>query len=281
MFAVSEPLNYGSEILLPHVTKILSYLHRRATVANSKKRKSGGLAPRELAVLSRISEMVTDPEPSLALLQLIVPLCIRKAQRGCGDGILVPLLTTLENLLRCITPPENLALQLTPMFSTVTGRQSRQILCSIMFRLVDKNEARIASDLNSWDPRRLEDPNYEKRISAFTDVTKSEEISLELGLLVIHNCYYTLKTEKDISLRDCSSHCLQTVCPQLAHKFSQDPHRRTLVMERTIMELLRRGVRDKNETVQEEILALLGVMVRKCGELHPTLRDLQVWQWSK
>ncbi|KAF4529008.1 hypothetical protein B566_EDAN017120, partial [Ephemera danica] len=97
---LSEPLNYGSEILLPHVTQLLSYLHRRAAVATSKKRKSGGLNPRELAVLSRISEMVTDPASSLALLELIVPLCLRKSQLGCGDSTLGPLLITLENLLR-------------------------------------------------------------------------------------------------------------------------------------------------------------------------------------
>lgn len=274
--SVSEPLNYGSQLLLPHVPALLAYLQRRATLASAKKKAKGGLSPRDLSVLARVSELVTEPEPSLALLKLIIPLCVRKAQRGSGDNTLTPLLSTTVNLLRCIENPQQFTLQMAPLFSAANGRQSRQLICSILFTLLHKNDAKIISDLNSWDKKRIDEPDFDRRINSFSKVTKLDDVNLELGIIVIHNCFYSIKVEKDISLRDCASHCLQTLCPKLAEKYASVPESKTLVLERTVMDILRRGVRDKNENVQHEMLGLLGVMVRRCAELHPTLRDLQV-----
>lgn len=203
-------------------------------------------------------------------------MCTRKGQRGAGDSNLVPLLTTADNLLRHINNPQQFTLQIAPLLSSATGRQSRQIICSILFILLPKSEAKVINHLNSWDKKRLDEPDYERRINAYSNITKSDEISLELGLMVIHNCFYCIKHEKDASLRDCASHCLQVLCPMMAFEYAEMPEKRTLVLERTVMEVLRRGVRDKNELVQHEMLGLLGVMVRKCAQLHPTLKDLEV-----
>lgn len=274
LLAVKEPLNYGSQLLLPHVPRVLAYLQRRATAVCSSKKAM--LNPRELNVLSRVSELVTDVVASLALLEIILPLCARKAQRGAGDATLVPLLTTAENLLRRVPAAEQYVTQVTPMFSSAAGRQSRQLLCAVLFLLLPKSQAKLVSDLNAWDARKVDEPHFERRISAFSAATKMEDVGLELGLLVIHNCFHALRTEKDISLRDCASHCLRVLCPRLARRYAAQPAVRTLVLERTVMEILRRGVRDKDEAVQHEMLGLLGEMTRKCGDLHPALRDLQV-----
>ncbi|CAB3374755.1 Hypothetical predicted protein [Cloeon dipterum] len=272
-------LNYGSQLLFPHVPELLAYLHRRVDLASTKMKAKGGLSERDLVILARVSELVFDPEPSLSLLRLVLPLAAKKASLGSGDKNLEPLLSTTASLLRRIENPRQFVLQIAPLFSSVNGRSSRDRLCQMVFsrviNLIDEAEAKVVCDLNAWDPRLIEEPDFEKRISAFSKVKEMDGCSIEFFLMIIHSSFHTLKAEKDRSLKDCASLCLQILCPKLAKRFADQPELRSLVMERTVMEIIRRGVRSKNEDLQQEVLGLLGVMVRECPELHPTLKDLQ------
>jgi U3 small nucleolar RNA-associated protein 20 len=272
-------LNHGSKLLFPHVSELLSYLHRRVALANIKLKAKGGLNEKDLTILSRVSEFVVDPVSSLSLLRLVLPLVYKKANLGSGDKTLEPLLSTILFLLRRVEDPQQFSLQIAPLFGSVMGRASRDKLCQIVFsrkvNILTHEEAKVVCDLNAWDGRHIDDPDFEKRISAFSQLKNMDDSSVIFFLMVIHSSFHTLKAITDLSLRDCASHCLQTVCPKLSKKYADDPEKRCLVMERTTMEIIRKGVRDKNESVQEEILGLLGVMVRECGQLHPTLRDLQ------
>jgi len=272
-------LNYGSKLLLPHVGDLLNYLHRRVALANVKLKAKGGLGDRDLVILSRVSELVFDPASSLSLLRLVLPLASKKAALGAGDKTLEPLLSTISCLLRRIENPRQFCLQIAPLFGSVLGRGSRDRLCQLVFsraiNLVEEVEAKVVCDLNAWDRRHVDDPDFEKRISSFALIKTMDDASVPFFLMVIHSSFHTLKAIKDLSLRDCASLCLQTVCPKLSKKYAEDPETRSLVMERTTLEIIRKGIKDKNESVQEEILGLLGVMVRECGHLHPTLKDLQ------
>ncbi|XP_059468867.1 small subunit processome component 20 homolog [Neocloeon triangulifer] len=272
-------LNYGSKLILPHVADLLNYLHKRVSLASTKLKAKGGLSDRDLVILARVSELVYDPELSLSLLRLVLPLAAKKASLGTGDRTLEPLLSTASFLLRRIDNPRQFTLQIAPLFGSVQGRASRDRLSQIVFsrviNLIDEEEAKVVCDLNSWDGRHIDEPDFEKRINSFTQIKNMDQASVPFFLMVIHSSFHTLKAVKDLSLKDCASLCLQTVCPKLAKRFANDPENRTIVMERTTMEIIRKGLRDKNEELQHELLCLLGVMVRECGQLHPTLRDLQ------
>lgn len=273
-------LNYGSRLLFPHISDLLKYLHRKVSLASSKLKAKGGLGERDLIILARVSELVSDPQLSLSLLRLVLPLTAKKANLGSGDKTLEPLLSTASFLLRRIEDPGQFCLQVAPLFGSTVGRQSRDRLCQIVFsrviNLLSENEAKIICDLNAWDGRHVDEPDFEKRLNAFSSVKHMDDASMEFFIMLIHTAFHTLKAQKDLALRDCAALCLRTVSPKLAKRFAEDPEKRSLVLERTIMEILRRGIRDKNESVQEEILGLLGTLVRECGELHPTLKDLQI-----
>jgi hypothetical protein len=67
--------------------------------------------------------------------------------------------------------------------------------------------------------------------------------------------------EKDLSLKDSAGYCLCKVAPVVCLKYrSVAPDVKFLVSD-TVLLLARAGIRDKNETVRQESIKLLGEMV--------------------
>lgn len=94
-----ENLNYGSCLLLPHISAILERLERKL---GSKKQRS--LSQRDLSVLSRVTELVWDGSTSDTLLRLLLPLLGKKMH--AGEETVSHLITTLDNLFKNVTQPE-------------------------------------------------------------------------------------------------------------------------------------------------------------------------------
>ena len=97
---IKEDTNLGSKLLVPHISAILSYL---------KKYIGHGLNPRDLNVLMRISEFVTQPEQSSELSRLVVPAIRAIANRSSNitsiEETLTKYLNTLAYLLQSAHKP--------------------------------------------------------------------------------------------------------------------------------------------------------------------------------
>ena len=95
-----EDTNLGSKLLVPHIPAVLSYL---------KKNIAHGLSPRDLNVLMRISEFVTQPEQSSELSRLVVPairaIANRSSTSASIEETLTQYLNTLANLLKNAQKP--------------------------------------------------------------------------------------------------------------------------------------------------------------------------------
>lgn len=85
------------------------------------------------------------------------------------------------------------------LFSIIKNRQSQVELHKIFKTISDldaKHEliAKLVYDLNSWDPKRLEEPNYLLRLDAFKILNKvvDEWTSFDINLtcILIYNCVY-------------------------------------------------------------------------------------------
>ena len=99
-------------------------------------------------------------------------------------------------------------------------------------------------------------------------------MTLEFGVAVILNCFFFLKTENDLALRDRSGQCLKTVGPYLAKRFKDNTADRKYLIDDTILTLVRQGIRSKVENVSLQSIAFLGHMSAECADVHPVLRDL-------
>ncbi|XP_068083874.1 small subunit processome component 20 homolog [Anabrus simplex] len=278
--SVIEELNYGSCILLPHVPTILERLKRKLGSSRNK-----GLGQRDLVILSRVSELASDSSVSDTLLQLLVPMLVKNA--GAAEDTVMHLLSTLANLLSKIPDPDKYLRSLAPLFGSVSAAAPRKFLCEILERIAadssdDRKKAlgaaaRLVGEINAWDAKWVEQPDFSRRLDGFKHVQEmleADQIDLELGVIIIHNCFFFLKSEKDLSLRDSSGYCLRKLTPALCLKYQQNTKDREFLVSDTVLHLVRAGIRSKNDAVQYEAVSLLGEMARECADVHPVLKDL-------
>lgn len=87
------------------------------------------------------------------------------------------ILKTIENLLSKIDTPLDFVKPLAKLFAQFNARSSRQILCEI-FQEIARLEssfgevAEIVTQLNAWDRKRIEEPDYASRIDGFITATR-------------------------------------------------------------------------------------------------------------
>lgn len=96
------------------------------------------------------------------------------------------MLKTIENLLSNIDSPLEFVKPLGKLFSQFNSRSSRQLLCEIFQKLAQLEPsfgqvATIVTQLNAWDRKKIEEPDYASRIDGFEAATRlvSDEGSIQ------------------------------------------------------------------------------------------------------
>lgn len=112
-----EAFNYGSCILLPHASDVLEKIKRKF------QNKSKNLNQRELFILSRISELVWEADISDSLLELLLPIALKKSVQNASEEIILQIMTTLNNLLMNVKQPEKHLKYISPLFGEVSCRK--------------------------------------------------------------------------------------------------------------------------------------------------------------
>lgn len=279
---LSTGVNYGSVILLPHIPRILEF------IKDKLKRSNKGISRIELAILSRISEFVTDAETCDTLLILILPILIKKAAYD-NEEIVTELLTIVINLVKIVNRPEIHLLAVAPLVGLVSDINVRKLLIQLYNTIVERctgehreamiRNCNVLTALNAWDHRWIDQPDFQKRLDAFGEINNMVEknsITLEFGVAVIYNCFYFLKTESDLAMKDYSGQCLKLIASKLAKEHQSNTLNRRYLIDDTILVLTRKGIVSKNEAVRLQSIALMGHMSQECADVHPVLRDLSL-----
>ncbi|XP_072743036.1 small subunit processome component 20 homolog [Anoplolepis gracilipes] len=276
-------INYGSSMLLPHVPRILEFLR------NKLERSNKGINKTELLILSRISEFVTDVEVCDTVLKLILPVLVKKAAIGNNEETIVELTTTVMNLIKIANKPEIHVRAIAPLMGFVSDIPARKLLLQLYGAIAERSSEEyretmirnrdVLIALNAWDRRWIDQPDFQRRLDAFDEINsmaKKNAITLEFGVIVIHNCFHFLKTESDLAMRDCAGQCLKLVGSRLAKEHQNNTSNRRYLMDDTILMLTRKGITSKNEIVRLQSIALIGYMALECADVHPILRDMSL-----
>lgn len=269
--SLNEKLNYGSYILLPQVQSVLEML-------KCKLLKSNTIAKRELFILSRISELACGADACGTALQTFLPIVLKRCSHA-NEEIVNQQLITVRNLLNHVTNPLIFLKQISPMFAEVSFASGRKILCQILQKISEKDDdfgmaCELITMLNAWDAKWLDQPDFEKRNAALKQIevlVENNSLSVDLGVLLIYNCYYLVCKEADLSLRDNASHSLKLVAPYLikTHNAHID-----YVLNETLLKLIRNGFKNKSDEVRNECIALLGCISRECADADVVLKNL-------
>lgn len=280
----ADTLNFGSKILLPYLPKILQRFKMLLKVRR-------GLTKRDLSILSKITGLITDAETSKTLLTVLLPILVRKSAFKLDEVVLTQMIETVINLFTRIEHPEHHIRSIAPMFEHITAVGPRKLLCRLLqlisnrcgYETIEDKEqlqetVRICIDLNAFDRRWIEQPDYEKRLEAYKRIgqlTAANAIDLNAGLLIVYHSFYFIKYDKDMALRDSASYHLKATLPVLIRKLqSTNSQELDYLIGTVILNLVRRTFRDKNDNVRIEGIQLLGEIARECPDAHPVLYDL-------
>ncbi|XP_043287121.1 small subunit processome component 20 homolog [Venturia canescens] len=281
-------MNYGSTILMAHVPEILEYLKKKLERSNK------GINKIELTILSRLSELVKDPEMSDKLLTLLLPILVKRTIRGETEETILELLTTIVNLVKNVKKPEIHLRAVIPLLGSVSSVVARKLLLRLIVAIAEgtsdenrevfQKNSDLLVRLNAWDQKWIEQPDFEKRLDAFTEITnlmgssddETLRLTIEFGVAIIYTCFFFLSHETDLSLRDSSGQCLKSLGPKLAKAHQSSNVERRYLMDETILRIVKNGIKSKNDAVRNQSLALLGEMSLECPEVHPVLRDLSL-----
>lgn len=273
-----ESASIGVKLVLVHVPAILGYLSK--SMLNSekmRKKKYSAQVSKELNILSKISKFIQDKEQSNVLIGLLISYLHKS---NVAEDTEVDILETIQNLLRQSVNPASFLKPLGKLFAVIQNKLSRQTLCTtfqVLSELAPELEyiTDVAVKLNAFDRRHLDDIHFDVRLTAFQKansfIKEMKTVDMNYILPLMHNCFYTIHLG-DMSLCDNAGLCLTSIMKLLATvKHSEGEYRE--IIQRTLLESMKSGLRSKVESVQQDYTTLLSNLIRTFPE-HPEFSDL-------
>lgn len=275
-------INFGSKILIPHIPSILEVMKRR--FANTA--KSNSVNKRDLLILSRVTELVASPAICDELLALLLPILVKKVCLNMAEENMEHAVNTIINLLGHSTNPQVYIKNIAVLFNRIGPVDVRKLLIKLLSSIAENAEshkdvltrmAHIVGEMNAFNKRWIEQPDFDRRLDAYKEIYKlaeNNEIDIDLAILIVNNCFYSIRSEKDIGLRDGAGLCLKRILPNLLIKYRSTNEGQFLVRD-TVLSLISNGIRDtKNEMMRNESIALLGTLATECPDADVVLSDL-------
>ncbi|XP_056281018.1 small subunit processome component 20 homolog isoform X2 [Pseudoliparis swirei] len=263
----ADSLHQGSSVLLPHISTLLQYLS--GVVRNTdrlKKKKFRVQVAKELNILSKVSRFVSDKEQSSVLITLLLPYL----QKGFNpQETEIDILATVQNLLRQSVQPSVFLRPLGKLFAIIHHKLPRQALTNVFQTLSDLEPSLsyitdLASKLNAFDSRHLDEVHFDVRLVAFQDASMRVKgmttLDMDYIYVIMHNCFHTFEMG-DMSLGDNATLCLSAVITQLAAVGAGEQLYKDVV-QHTILTAVHKGLRSTTDTVQHEYTTVLACLVK-------------------
>ena len=232
-------------MMSPHVTSLLNHF---CDVIGRKKTQKKNPLQEELSVLALISSFAQDPEQC----QIIVSLLFPTVKSTTNERNQCNTLVTIKNLVKNCENTKTISAEMVNLFMHITHRKSRGLLCDLFSVLSEKGGIsseipNLICDMNSWDPKRVDEPDYELRLKAFrtfSTLLKARQLSIKAVRPVFANCLFFSVESQDMSFRDLSTSCINHVIDFVKESglnFFED------LIQGLLLPVLRNALRSKNE----------------------------------
>jgi len=270
----------GALIILKEMDNILAHFQAwiKATNENIRNLKKVGI---KLDILATIAPHVTNPEEALQFFKQLITLSssLKKSET------VLKVLTITKILMVHISNDEVAAVvaDLIPLFGKLSSRSERLEL-SLVVENSSKNEpslsfvSELCVELNSYDKRRVEEPDFERRMNIFKkirdNVKEGKEMSnLELNC-VIYNCCFFLKNEVDSSLKSNALEGLKQITNSFKQMHEKDPTISKIIIDKICFGQIKTGIKHKDDAVRCDFISFLQSLIANCAEFNPRLKDL-------
>jgi U3 small nucleolar RNA-associated protein 20 len=285
VFDVIESLLADSEaVLLPYLDPLLSYIIR--LVEQLKHSPSEDLMRRLLSILSRLSTSVTNGPQAQQLAGLLGPM-LRQSNKQLPEKGKINVLETLQRLYAIspdfADPTSTFFTQhyelVSNLFQSLFAPFARRALVAALevFAKSDPSLAtsvQIVADINAYSTRRMEEPDFDRRLTAFARLNDGDETpdSPREWLPLIRSALFFIHEPEELSIRTNASSLLRRFV-SLVGDASTGSYVDTLSF--VVLPGLRQTIRSKLELVRNEALVVISHAVKTCSGV-PALVDMQV-----
>ncbi|KAH0565480.1 hypothetical protein GP486_001121 [Trichoglossum hirsutum] len=157
------------------------------------------------------------------------------------------------------------------LFGYLKDRSSREVLCKVLavFSHHDaelREVAELCNDLNSYSTRRLDEPDFDRRLKAFRIINEERFASFTVKQWrpIIFNSLLYVKDNEELTIRANSSYTLRRFIEGAFTHMGTDeePYFRELLTS-ILIPALRKGVREQSELVRVEYVAIMAHLVKQ------------------
>lgn len=269
-----EDSQVAETVLKPHIHTLLSSLMVQL---------SGELLHRQISILSRVAQFASDQAQARRVLSQFVPL-LKKPVKAVSEKIKTDILIIVRTLVPFVYSVEpfdeadgsnelsdQLYLVVSMLFQALRYRSSRSALLSV-FRVIAEHQvdlervSGIIESLNAFSARRIEEPDFERRLGAYSLLNEQlySELTSREWLLLLYNMLFFIQNPDELIIRTNAAFSMKRFVEVLCTKEDQNFN---VIFTRTLFPALKNGLRAKSELVRNEILSVLAFSIQKCQEM--------------
>lgn len=273
-------------VLKPYIPKLLESLATTVERSKDVAVASNALGHRQISILSELAPHLSDAKQASVLLSLFSPL-LKKPPKVVPETVKKNIINIISNLFPLIPDLQVPAspifhktfMLLSQLMQSLRTRHTRSALISAYRRLVEVDSSLsslsgLIDDLNAYSTRRVDEPDFDRRISAFTrlDGDMSRTFTLLQWTPVLYNMLHFIQDAEELALRTNSSTVLR-IFVDIVSKTSDDQWEGFLM--KNVYPGLKNGLRSKHELVRAEILIVIAHAVTVCRDI-PAFQEMQI-----
>ena len=266
-----------TQVLRPNLDTLL-----KRTGDLLRKSPSKELLTSAIQLVSMTAPIVTESSHTVNLLDVSTFLLSqpshRVSPRSKGD-----LLQILQHFVPLIDLQRNEQLQeqmfniISSLFGYFKDRNNRVILSEVLSVLARKDEdlkevSELSISLNSFSTQKVEEPDFDKRLKAFSTINESKfrDFSQKQWRPLVYNMIFYVRDTEELAIRSNASFALRRFI-----EISQTPQAgpesaRSDLLKNVLLPALRSGAAEPSELVRTEYLAIMAHLIRH----NPAWRDV-------
>lgn len=132
--------------------------------------------------------------------------------------------------------------------------------------------------LNSWDIKRIEEPDYLRRLDAFQSLNKiiSEWTSFDINQasLLIYNCFFFIRNVDDLAIKESSTNCIKLFLKKTAALELKKVDK--ALIETNFINEIKNGLREKSENARHECVKILVEFINSFKNIFPKYEELSL-----
>ncbi|GAA5909110.1 Utp20p [Sporobolomyces salmoneus] len=262
----------GREVVQPSVDVLLVQLGGLIAVTSSSLDAKGEVAQRQISLLCALAEYVNSQEQATNFISLVTPL-LRKTNKTVPEKVKTDLLKILTALYPLARPEPNTPLYdrcvevISTLFSSARARNARLQLVAAFNSIASiepsfQKIATVIEDLNSYSAKRSEEPDFDRRLAAFSLLNEQLYSTLRPAewIVVIYNMLFFVQDEEELAIRSNASYALRRFVEVSG---TSDNEGLRTALSKIYLPGLRNCLRSKVELIRSEVLAVIGYSVEK------------------